>query len=315
MKRISGYVTLGVALAVAWVVPASFGAQLGDPAGALQVGSWIKGDPVTLADLKGKKVAVVEFWATWCPPCRQSIPHLTKLQQEYKDDVVFIGVTDEDAAVVKPFVEKMGDQMSYRVAIDQEQKTTRAYMQAFKIQGIPHAFIIDKEGKVAYKAHPMESDFEEALKQIVAGRFDAKALEAQAKQREENLEKAQNLLHLLARGDNPEEAKKLGQEVLQLFSEDAEILGQIAWIIASQDMKQRDLDLALKAAEKADTLTKQQNAQNLTAHARVLFEQGNQQKALQLQKKAIGLAQSPEEKQFLEEQLQLIETGKPAATQ
>eukprot|EP01027_Heterolobosea_sp_BB2_P010834 GEZU01015843.1.p1 GENE.GEZU01015843.1~~GEZU01015843.1.p1 ORF type:complete len:154 (+),score=38.14 GEZU01015843.1:50-511(+) len=62
---------------------------------------FVKGDPITLEEGNGKNVFVVEFWATWCPPCRASIPHLTKLQQQYKDkDVVFLGITTEDDAEV-----------------------------------------------------------------------------------------------------------------------------------------------------------------------------------------------------------------------
>ena len=77
----------------------------------------VKGDKV--ARLERGKIYVIEFWATWCGPCRAVIPHLTKLQQKHKD-VIFIGVSayERDQKVVKPFVEKMGDKMAYRVALD-----------------------------------------------------------------------------------------------------------------------------------------------------------------------------------------------------
>ena len=115
-------------LAVALAVPLSFpcaAAKLGDPAAKLEISEWVKGKPVDLAKLKGKKVAVVEFWATWCPPCRTSIPHLTEMQKKYKKDVVFIGVSKEDAKTVKPFVEKYGDTMNYTVAVDKDGKTSK----------------------------------------------------------------------------------------------------------------------------------------------------------------------------------------------
>ncbi len=59
--------------------------QLFDPAPSLEL-RFVKGKPVTLEEGRGEKVYVVEFWATWCVPCKVSIPHLTKLQERFKDD-------------------------------------------------------------------------------------------------------------------------------------------------------------------------------------------------------------------------------------
>lgn len=152
--------------------------KVGDAAPALEVTEWVKGEPVKLADGKGEKVYVVEFWATWCPPCRRSIPHLTELQRKYKDrGVVIVGVTMEDPGEVKPFVEDMGAKMDYTVAVDGEQKAANAYMMAAGVQGIPHAFVIDKEGKIAWHGHPMDEAFEAKLEELAP----APAEDAQAK--------------------------------------------------------------------------------------------------------------------------------------
>ena len=69
--------------------------------------TYIKGKPVTFE--KGK-VTVVEFWATWCPPCKESIPHLTKVQKQYKDKgVTVIGISNEqELETVKTFVDRTG---------------------------------------------------------------------------------------------------------------------------------------------------------------------------------------------------------------
>src|SRR5262245_40700130 len=64
--------------------------KVGDAAPALAIGDWVQGEPVTGFE-KGK-VYVVEFWATWCGPCRKSIPHLTKLQAENREAVTIIGI-------------------------------------------------------------------------------------------------------------------------------------------------------------------------------------------------------------------------------
>lgn len=113
------------------------------------------------ADLKGKP-AIVEFWATWCPPCRASIPHLNEINKKFKDKgLVIVGVTDEDQATVTNFQKKMP--MDYNVAMDKDGKLSKE----FGVSGIPHAFIVDKAGKIVWEGHPMrmkEADVEKVLK-------------------------------------------------------------------------------------------------------------------------------------------------------
>lgn len=143
-------------------------ASLGDPAAPLQIAEWIKGDPVDLAAAKGKHIVVVEFWATWCGPCRTSIPHLTELQREFADrGVVFVGVSDESPDKVRKFVDDMGDKMGYTVAVDRDRKTSDGYMKAYGQNGIPHAFVVDFEGRIAWHGHPM-ADLDKVLTRLAA---------------------------------------------------------------------------------------------------------------------------------------------------
>jgi thiol-disulfide isomerase/thioredoxin len=145
-------------------------AELGMPAPALNVTEWVKGKAVDLNEGKGKNIYVVEFWATWCPPCRASIPHLTELQKKFKDKgVIVIGVSDETVAEVKPFVTKMGTKMEYTVAVDKNDKTSAAYMGAFGVGGIPHAFVVDKTGAIVWHGHPM-GGLDKAIEAVLEGK-------------------------------------------------------------------------------------------------------------------------------------------------
>lgn len=112
-------------------------------------------------ELKGKPY-VLEFWATWCPPCRTSIPHLNELNKKYKDrGLTFIGATDEDRQTVRNFVKDVP--IEYAVAFDSNGKLNKE----FGIQGIPHAMIVNSEGKIVWEGHPMslkESDLDAVLK-------------------------------------------------------------------------------------------------------------------------------------------------------
>jgi cytochrome c biogenesis protein CcmG, thiol:disulfide interchange protein DsbE len=111
-------------------------------------------------ETKGKPV-LVEFWATWCPPCKASIPHLNTIYKKHKDaGLVIIGVSDEDKDTIEKFRKNVP--MDYTVAIDKKELG-----QKLGVQGIPHAFLIGKDGKVAWQGHPMrltDADVEKVLK-------------------------------------------------------------------------------------------------------------------------------------------------------
>jgi thiol-disulfide isomerase/thioredoxin len=121
---------------------------------------------LTAARLRQRGGMVVEVWATWCPPCRTSIPHITQLQHKHPA-IAFVGVTNEAKNVALPFVDKMGAQMDYRVALD-TRGATNAYMEHFHLQGIPAAFVISKSGLLVWGGHPMDAGFEAALRQVDA---------------------------------------------------------------------------------------------------------------------------------------------------
>jgi thiol-disulfide isomerase/thioredoxin len=130
--------------------------RLGDTAPPLKVVTYINGEEVDFDKGRGKNIYVIEFWATWCPPCRESVPHLSKLQAKYRDDnVIVVGISMEDEKEVETFAEKMGEKMDYVVCVDDDDYTTNHYMGGFERTGIPHAFVINRKGRFAWEGHPM----------------------------------------------------------------------------------------------------------------------------------------------------------------
>jgi len=130
--------------------------RLGDTAPPLKIATYIHGEEVDFDKDRGKNIYIIEFWATWCPPCRESVPHLSKLQAKYRDDnVIIVGISMEDEKEVETFAEKMGEKMDYVVAVDDDDYTTNHYMGGFERTGIPHAFVINREGRFVWEGHPM----------------------------------------------------------------------------------------------------------------------------------------------------------------
>lgn len=105
----------------------------------------VDGKIVKLSDYKGK-VIILDFWATWCPPCRKGIPDLISIQKEFKNDVVIIGISlDSDKTIkdVPGFIKQYG--INYPIVYGDE-KVVTSYG---GIQAIPTAFVIDKKGYIA----------------------------------------------------------------------------------------------------------------------------------------------------------------------
>jgi thiol-disulfide isomerase/thioredoxin len=102
----------------------------------------LQGKTWTLHDLKGK-VVLVNFWATWCPPCRKEMPDLDALYKQFKDQgLVILAIDDEEAAKVTPFLKEKP--VSYTVLLDPGRKVN----DLFRIDGIPKSFIYDRDGKL-----------------------------------------------------------------------------------------------------------------------------------------------------------------------
>jgi len=210
---------------------------VGDPAPPLKVEKFLKGEPIR--EFKPGHVYVVEFWATWCGPCIRGMPHLTELQKKFKDKVTIIGVNiwespydDETLERVAEFVKKNDEKMGYTVAYDgADGHADRAYMKAAGQNGIPTAFVVSGDGKIAHIGHPMAPDFEKALEQLVDGKFDmAAAVEAYKKRRaeEEKLERQMAQIEKLSAAADELLADGKLEEALAKYDEITKLVPEFA---------------------------------------------------------------------------------------
>ena len=131
---------------------------------AFAAGAWLWAEgsepapPLALVDTKGVehsleqyrgKVVVVNFWATWCPPCVEELPSLESAWQRYRQQgLVVLAVSDEETDVVTSFLERLPTDITFPLLIDRDMKSGNRW----KIRGLPTTVIIDRSGDVYWRA-------------------------------------------------------------------------------------------------------------------------------------------------------------------
>ncbi|MBI5404497.1 MAG: TlpA family protein disulfide reductase [Ignavibacteriae bacterium] len=123
-----------------------FAQEKGKPAPEFS-GKTAGGETVSLSDFKGK-VLVVDFWASWCRPCKEGFPFLIELYDQYSDkDFSVLGINlDEDVKNMTAFIKKLGKEVKFKNISDPDSKIGNLY----KVEGIPTTLIIDKNGVVKF---------------------------------------------------------------------------------------------------------------------------------------------------------------------
>lgn len=134
---------------------------LNQEAPELIVEKWLTPEPK-----REGKFVLIDFWATWCPPCRKAVPELNPLQKKFGDRLVVIGISDENEDKVKSLKDP---KMEYNVAIDTQARTKKV----LGVTGIPHVILVDPQGIVKWEGFPFLSGHElteEVMGKILDGK-------------------------------------------------------------------------------------------------------------------------------------------------
>lgn len=281
---------------------------LGSKAPELKIAEWVRGDSV--ASFEPGRTYVVEFWASWCGPCIAAFPHLAELQKEHADDLTVIGVNiweqksgAERAELVRDFVADHPE-MEYTVALEQDTEMADTWMRPAGRQGIPSAFIVGPDGKIAWIGHPMGMD--EPLEQIINGQYDIEAAKEDLRQ-EERMMTAFNGFRQSVGEEDWDRAYEVGRALMnESFAEMPAGLNAMAWFLADNEKAPAKCHkLAYKAAKSAAEQTNWEDWSILDTYALTAYRNGKRDDAIKWQNKAIELAPA-EAKAGLQSQLDMF---------
>lgn len=286
--------------------------KIGQPAPEFKAGRWLKHGPIT--ELEPGKIHVLEFWATWCGPCRAAMPHLTELAKKHAGKVTVIGVniwekaTGEKAEkMVDRFVSEMGQDLDYPTCRDTaDEHLLNHWMKPTKSGGIPTTIVVDAQGRIAWIGHPINLD--PVIDDLLAGRFDYEKSSAEFTKKSTENEamgkvfaeyadamKARDYVKAIAVADNhPEYAAAfwLLRFRALLHVDAAEALEQAKRVVAQKErgagsylqciVIEDDLPRALYEFV-AETLTREHQPGELMTLAKAVYRLGDSAKALEYQ--------------------------------
>jgi thiol-disulfide isomerase/thioredoxin len=301
--------------------------NVGDKAPPIVVEEWISAGPAVLPGAEGseKHVFAIEFWATWCAPCKQTLPFLNRLQEKYRDQgLIVLGLSNEEAEVVRDYARK--NKMNYAVGVYEFDSGTARWTEGRP--AIPYAYIVDRKGQVVWGGHPL-TDMEQVLERVMAGTFDVAAEKrriAMAQQTQTLMRQASDLYrrgdldgalrmieeliemdrqqlqpHMVRRqllrelNRLPAEIEKATAEMEAAVADSAPTLLEIARVeMMRPRLAERDPALALRSIRRAADITQNKNVEILTTLARVECELGMIDAAIETQTRVVALLEGKE---------------------
>lgn len=152
-----------VVLAVMLISASVFGQDVGSKAPDFTAKD-INGNEISLSSLKGK-VVLLDFWASWCVPCKKSMPHLIELNDTYKaDSLVLLGINvDTDLEKIKEFQRSINAEIPFPVIFDKDSKLPPLY----NVEGMPTTVVINKDGVIKYKEVGYDSGLKDKLDKTI----------------------------------------------------------------------------------------------------------------------------------------------------
>lgn len=126
----------------------------------IAVSNWLTPNPPQKTDLIGRPY-VIEFWASWCPPCQQSVKHMIDLQNRYAKEGLIIMAFAQDSSSEKVLSYIAQRSINYNVAMD------NGFSSHFAVTQIPTVFIVDHRGQVIWRGFPWDSDFEKMIRKVL----------------------------------------------------------------------------------------------------------------------------------------------------
>lgn len=324
---------LSIAPLVLFATRAAASPKIGDKAPPVKVAEWLTHKPPALPGGPGadRHVFLVEFWATWCPPCLRSIPHLEALQKKHKTDgLIVLGVSNEEPATIRRFIEKKV-KMTYAVGSDDDMATSAKWTD--DIQTIPHAFLVNRKGIVVWHGNPAGDTvaMDRVIRAVLDGKFDLEAARnaattdkkfkdlmaalqpAFATRDEDKVFKLLDQMialkpddlqpylikrNLLREFDHADRIPAVNTLIEGHFKDRVDALVRLVRIELNTELGDRSPGLMLRCALRANAISKGRDAEVLAALARVQGELGLIDAAIDSQEQAVALAQDGERPQY-----------------